>query len=1182
MEERSDARAERKRLFDAQREAYAPLCFELKLLYVAITRAKGQVVVFESAQAAEPLVKLWQSPLHCRESCDAAELIRISAPGDAQTALAASRKAGGGPSSWSDLGEKMLEQEQYEDALLCFSNANDAPGKACAEAHIAYDKASQLAADAESISDRREALAAILRAADAVARPPSGKLNIALRWCFVAISFLQRWGDRESDGAPYLAMAGFLEAQGKRLEAAEALAAGGLHELAVAKYRQVGSPEAIDKALELCREQFKIGGVAKRDLLVLAAEILEAEARKCLVTATDVGMQLQERADCVVQCAQLVVDKDNEDPAHRAVDTARWALELAREMHVALGAAEKALLRAGLHNADLRDVAALSRAMQSLLHTAGNFVQQKSLQKAQANLEKTLYDLKLNTQTSRMRASLGGDVKTSLDTAMEELTGSFVYFKGRLHESQNVANLAEAEKEAAHRSAVARKEARALAMRFLRLVQPEDKQAQALVSVGFIPELIELETRRGNHRRVAEVYIEFCADYHRAAEAYARGNHYSEAAETLLEFARAGFDFRGSWAQGAPQPAVREALQQAADLLRAKDAAIGKAAIRLRLILNIVSGLVDGLASGCSWSELAGRAVTLGRADLALLCRLRGASSYSDASLLEGRSPALLDEYFGSAEAAVQQLVQLRDGVWRYGCSGSLTSAAMEAKRLLLARDHPRRRGVLVVHAFEFAASVLSASEVEVVAWAAGARAQLEAAIDAVLPLLVDRLVGERQLQRAAKAALLPRTPRFTVRALEILLTGSMPEFRFLEQVLQRDKDERTNLVSPAERREYLARCAVALAAQHRAKVDAEVHKAALHFVELAAPCTPEDAEAAFKQRLPAAETRTALLERCGLLPELIAFECGRGNATRAAEVHKWRPDFPAAAGLYRRAPAPAPAAPAHASVIFALCRDKKKAAEALFLHVRSFFSACGREHPSLAAGEGAGAAVRGKLLAIVQGLRMRAHDGAVHGFELLTCHIYSSDHAGSAADPLRPQLEMLHAALEPPGSVPAERWALLAQQARGQPDLEAFCRRRALLASDGGPSGDVALSAIHALSALLDELPTDAGATPGPAGLCALAAFTTRRCGRDECLALEAGCCLAAAPARAAEAGAEREAAARAAEAGAEREAAAPARAAPPRLLAELRERVLGRAFELGLPEPQLLELRAALGFFV
>ena len=114
---------------------YASMCMELKLFYVAVTRARVRLSLMETekelaTQVAATFKRENESPLV--EVVDSPErnIIRdlITSPGDNDDT-----------GKWSQRGSEFVQRQHYEMALLCFRRAKDGAGQKLAQAHLLED-----------------------------------------------------------------------------------------------------------------------------------------------------------------------------------------------------------------------------------------------------------------------------------------------------------------------------------------------------------------------------------------------------------------------------------------------------------------------------------------------------------------------------------------------------------------------------------------------------------------------------------------------------------------------------------------------------------------------------------------------------------------------------------------------------------------------------------------------------------------------------------------------------------------------------------------------------------------------------------------------------------------------------------------------------------------------------------
>ncbi|KAF8416944.1 hypothetical protein EV426DRAFT_624835 [Tirmania nivea] len=125
---------------------YGGLCSELKLLYVAITRARKNLwIVQTNRSSVQGLVELWtiKDPTQGREPL--VSIIDIEEPEANEKARTIIQRAKSTtPEAWRAQGEAFLQRALYEDALVSFCKANYKQGEDLAQAYILYQEATLL------------------------------------------------------------------------------------------------------------------------------------------------------------------------------------------------------------------------------------------------------------------------------------------------------------------------------------------------------------------------------------------------------------------------------------------------------------------------------------------------------------------------------------------------------------------------------------------------------------------------------------------------------------------------------------------------------------------------------------------------------------------------------------------------------------------------------------------------------------------------------------------------------------------------------------------------------------------------------------------------------------------------------------------------------------------------------
>ncbi|KAI9731582.1 MAG: hypothetical protein M1834_004702 [Cirrosporium novae-zelandiae] len=112
---------------------HAVMCSNLKHLYVAITRARIKFSMIESSErAVAPVIKLFtRNPLK--------PLVEVARPHDSHfTDKLMELRPGTSvdPRRWSLRGEQLMQQRNFNDALMCFRKAKDHRGEKIAHAHV--------------------------------------------------------------------------------------------------------------------------------------------------------------------------------------------------------------------------------------------------------------------------------------------------------------------------------------------------------------------------------------------------------------------------------------------------------------------------------------------------------------------------------------------------------------------------------------------------------------------------------------------------------------------------------------------------------------------------------------------------------------------------------------------------------------------------------------------------------------------------------------------------------------------------------------------------------------------------------------------------------------------------------------------------------------------------------------
>ncbi|CAG8480420.1 12096_t:CDS:10 [Ambispora gerdemannii] len=130
-------------------EKHYILSSELKHLYVAVTRARQHICIFdEKSEYIEPICKYWE---HHR-------LVKVDEIG---TFSALAKKSD--PAEWDRKGENFFELQHYEQAIFCFEKSKNDDNLMLAEAYYLR----QLARTSINNSDRDTVISNFYRAADA-------------------------------------------------------------------------------------------------------------------------------------------------------------------------------------------------------------------------------------------------------------------------------------------------------------------------------------------------------------------------------------------------------------------------------------------------------------------------------------------------------------------------------------------------------------------------------------------------------------------------------------------------------------------------------------------------------------------------------------------------------------------------------------------------------------------------------------------------------------------------------------------------------------------------------------------------------------------------------------------------------------------------------------------------------
>eukprot|EP00741_Cyanophora_paradoxa_P005471 tig00000889_g5304.t1 len=266
--------------FEPELLRYGPLCHELKILYVAVTRTKGQLVFFEDGNAAEPFERLWQASQHCKESGADGGGQLVHATKNVQEGLDALSFAGLAKTTsreeWRKRGMQCMELQQYENARTCFRNARDERGLQWVKAEMDHERGLREAAmvgngasDAKTIERGVELLSGAAEQLLALSPPMAER---ASEWCVEAVQLARGPRAGSSNGSSKAAAAAaerrakdvarrvakMLEGHGRHSDAGRVLVDAGLQVKSSAESGD-DRAESLKRALDAClqRREFK-------------------------------------------------------------------------------------------------------------------------------------------------------------------------------------------------------------------------------------------------------------------------------------------------------------------------------------------------------------------------------------------------------------------------------------------------------------------------------------------------------------------------------------------------------------------------------------------------------------------------------------------------------------------------------------------------------------------------------------------------------------------------------------------------------------------------------------------------------------------------------------------------------------------------------------------------------------
>ncbi|RUP51887.1 hypothetical protein BC936DRAFT_144875 [Jimgerdemannia flammicorona] len=116
---------------------------ELKQLYVAVTRARSHLWIFDESGSSEPMKEVWLSN----------GLVKIVSKGDELPSLGTKSSS----DEWDKQGRNLFERKQYEHAVFCFTKSNNQKARELSEAYMLRDKARRLVSQSASQGDVKDA-----------------------------------------------------------------------------------------------------------------------------------------------------------------------------------------------------------------------------------------------------------------------------------------------------------------------------------------------------------------------------------------------------------------------------------------------------------------------------------------------------------------------------------------------------------------------------------------------------------------------------------------------------------------------------------------------------------------------------------------------------------------------------------------------------------------------------------------------------------------------------------------------------------------------------------------------------------------------------------------------------------------------------------------------------------------
>ncbi|RUP47795.1 hypothetical protein BC936DRAFT_145324 [Jimgerdemannia flammicorona] len=133
-------------------EKHAIMSDELKQLYVAITRARSHLWIFdENMEFSEPMKRVWTS----------ANLVQVVTTTDKKLPSLGTKSSN---SEWDKQGRNLFERRQYEHAVFCFTKSGNFEAKELSQAYAFRDQARRLASNS---TDRDMVKSAFVTAASA-------------------------------------------------------------------------------------------------------------------------------------------------------------------------------------------------------------------------------------------------------------------------------------------------------------------------------------------------------------------------------------------------------------------------------------------------------------------------------------------------------------------------------------------------------------------------------------------------------------------------------------------------------------------------------------------------------------------------------------------------------------------------------------------------------------------------------------------------------------------------------------------------------------------------------------------------------------------------------------------------------------------------------------------------------